>query len=105
MFAEASLQNDRQSVILIAAGSYMLPLVEVPMKTMAVIDFFLLVSLVTVSASAVEVAQLAADNWDELAPAGKEVDCIYGDYVLRNDKIVVVIAEPLPTRNANLTVP
>ena len=28
---------------------------------------------------------------------GKEVDAIYGDYVLRNDKLVVVIAQPLAT--------
>ena len=73
------------------------------MKTMAVIEFVLLVSLAT-AANAVEVAQLDADNWDDLAPAGKEVDCIYGDYVIRNDEIVVVIAEPLPTRSANMTV-
>ncbi|MDA1050062.1 MAG: CehA/McbA family metallohydrolase [Planctomycetota bacterium] len=56
------------------------------------------------SASATELVRLTPDNWDEYAPAGKEVDCIYGDYVLRNDKLVVVIAEPLPTRNANMTV-
>ena len=29
--------------------------------------------------------QLTPANWDELIPAGKEVDAIYGDYVLRND--------------------
>lgn len=74
------------------------------MKTMAVFNFVFVVSFAVASANGVEVAQLAAQNWDELAPAGKEVDCIYGDYILRNDKIVVVIAQPLPTRNANMTV-
>jgi hypothetical protein len=56
------------------------------------------------SARATELIQLTAANWDEFAPAGKEVDAIYGDYVLRNDKIVAVIAQPLVTRNANMTV-
>ena len=74
------------------------------MKTIAVMNSVLLVSLAAASARAVEVARLAAGNWEQFAPAGKEVDCIYGDYVVRNDKIVVVIAEPLPTRNANMTV-
>lgn len=54
--------------------------------------------------SGADIAILQPDNWDDLAPAGKEVDAIYGDYVLRNDKIVAVIAQPLPTRNANMTV-
>src|SRR5688500_13622572 len=54
--------------------------------------------------SAAEVAILTEKNWDEFAPQGKEVDCIYGDIVLRNDKIIVVIAQPLPSRNANMTV-
>ena len=57
-----------------------------------------------VSLSAAELVRLTPVTWDEYAPAGKEVDCIYGDYVLRNDQIIVVIAEPLETRNANMTV-
>jgi hypothetical protein len=52
----------------------------------------------------VEVARLAESNWDRLAPRGKEVDAIYGDIVLRNEHLVAVIADPLPTRNANMTV-
>jgi hypothetical protein len=51
-----------------------------------------------------EVAILADATWDEFVPQGKEVDAIYGDFVLRNDQIVVVIAQPLATRNANMTV-
>lgn len=35
---------------------------------------------------------------------GKEVDWIYGDYLMENDRISLVIAAPLPTRDANLTV-
>lgn len=48
--------------------------------------------------------KLTAKNWDEFVPKGKEVDAIYGDYVLRNDRIVAIIANPSPLRNANLTI-
>ncbi|MGI8979444.1 MAG: CehA/McbA family metallohydrolase [Pirellulaceae bacterium] len=56
------------------------------------------------SGYAADITVLTEKSWEEFAPKGKEVDCIYGDFVLRNDKIVVVIAQPLPTRNANMTV-
>lgn len=59
---------------------------------------------VPATAFAVDVVRLTPDSWDAFVPHGKEVDAIYGDYVLQNDKIVTVIAEPLPTRNANMTV-
>jgi hypothetical protein len=55
-------------------------------------------------ARGVELAVLTEENWDEFAPQGKEVDAIYGDYVLRNDKIVAVIARDVDGRNANMTV-
>ena len=51
----------------------------------------------------VELARLTERTWEAFAPRGKEVDCIYGDTVLRNENIVVVIADPLPGRNANMT--
>ncbi|MGI9471665.1 MAG: CehA/McbA family metallohydrolase [Rubripirellula sp.] len=35
---------------------------------------------------------------------GKEVDWIYGDYLIENDQIALVVAAPLPTRDANMTV-
>lgn len=54
--------------------------------------------------SAADIARLAPGTWDEFVPQGKEVDCIYGDYVLRNDRIIAVIANPVATRNANMTV-
>lgn len=37
-------------------------------------------------------------------PTGKEADWILGDSVLCNDRIVAVIAKPVATRNANMTV-
>ena len=66
------------------------------------------VSLVTLLLDAVapaaEVIQLSESKWDGVVPRGKEVDCIYGDWLLQNDHLVAVIAEALPTRNANMTV-
>lgn len=57
-----------------------------------------------VSSSAAELETLTPETWQEYAPQGKEVDCIYGDYVLRNEWITAVIAQPIETRNANMTV-
>ena len=36
--------------------------------------------------------------------AGKELDWIYGDYLMTNEQLAVVIAAPLATRDANMTV-
>lgn len=55
-------------------------------------------------AAAADFAVLSPQTWEAFAPQGKEVDAIYGDYVLRNDKIVAVIAQPVATRHANMTV-
>lgn len=52
----------------------------------------------------VEIAVLNEQNFDRMVPAGKEVDAIYGDIVLRNKYVTAVIAQPLATRNANMTV-
>ncbi|RMF37196.1 MAG: carboxypeptidase regulatory-like domain-containing protein, partial [Planctomycetota bacterium] len=53
---------------------------------------------------AVDLVRLTPANYDRFAPEGKEVDAIYGDWVLRNDRIVAVIAAPVAGRNANMTV-
>ncbi len=63
-----------------------------------------LVAAICHTSIAAELVVLDEKNWDQYAPAGKEVDAIYGDYVLRNDKIVAVIAKAVETRNANMTV-
>jgi hypothetical protein len=63
-----------------------------------------LVAAICHNLTAAELVVLDEKNWDQYAPAGKEVDAIYGDYVLRNDKIVAVIAKAVETRNANMTV-
>lgn len=54
--------------------------------------------------SPVLVEELNESNWDALVPHGKEVDAIYGDYVLQNSLLRAVIAKPVLTRNANMTV-
>jgi hypothetical protein len=56
------------------------------------------------SLAAAELAVLTNENWDRLAPAGKEADCILGDYAFRSDRLQAVVAQPLPTRHANMTV-
>ncbi len=52
----------------------------------------------------VECVILTEENWDQYAPKGKEVDAIYGDIVLRNKHVIAVIAKPVSTRHANMTV-
>ena len=47
---------------------------------------------------------LNEQNWDLVAPHGKEVDAIHGDLVLRNENLIAVIARPDPSRHANMTV-
>lgn len=53
---------------------------------------------------AVVVQELSEGTWDQLVPKGKEVDAIYGDTVLQNQFIRAVIAKPVATRNANMTI-
>ena len=50
------------------------------------------------------VEELTESNWDTLIPQGKEVDAIYGDIVMQNAFLRAVIAKPVNTRNANMTV-
>lgn len=54
--------------------------------------------------NAAELIQLTEKNFEALCPRGKEVDAIYGDWVLRNEHIVTVIGAPKAGRNANMTV-
>ena len=54
--------------------------------------------------SRVELGLLQEATWADLAPEGKEVDAIYGDLVLRNEHLTAVIAQPIASRHANMTV-
>jgi len=69
------------------------------------VAFFVCIGTLVAQSDAVELVRLSEANWDEFAPAGKEADAIYGDWVLRNDHIIVVIADAIVTRNANMTTP
>ncbi|MCG6158055.1 CehA/McbA family metallohydrolase [Rubinisphaera margarita] len=62
-----------------------------------------LISTELIEAGPVEVFRIGGDNWGDVVPDGKEVDAIHGDFVLRNDHVVAVVAQPLATRNANMT--
>ncbi|HLY09599.1 MAG TPA: CehA/McbA family metallohydrolase [Planctomycetota bacterium] len=59
-------------------------------------------ALMVSPAMAGEIVRLTSENW-KLVPGGKEVDAIYGDYLLRNDKVVAVIGDTVPGRNANMS--
>src|SRR5262245_13192561 len=63
----------------------------------------LLSLLVSTPAWAGDVARLTSETWSRV-PGGKEVDAVYGDYVLRNDKVVAVIADAVLGRHANMSV-
>lgn len=60
--------------------------------------------VLTAVSHAVEIAQITEKNYDNWVPAGKEVDAIIGDWVIRNNKIVAIIAQPTVGRKANMTV-
>lgn len=63
-----------------------------------------LVSRLGPLASGAELIVLDEETWASCLPQGKEVDAIYGDFVLRNDRLIAVIARPVAGRNANMTV-
>ena len=56
------------------------------------------------SLTGTEIIKLTPDNYEQVVPVGKEVDANYGDWVLRNQQVVAVIASPREGRNANMTV-
>jgi len=62
---------------------------------------FLLLLCPATLLQAADLVMLTAENWDKYAPRGKEVDCIYGDFVLQNDQITAIVANPIAGRNAN----
>ncbi len=62
----------------------------------------LLFFLYLVPLEGAEILRLGPDNWD-LVPQGKEVDAIYGDYLIRNDRVVAVIGAVAPGRNAHMS--
>jgi hypothetical protein len=64
----------------------------------------MLVGLLAPSSRATDLVTLTPQTWDSYAPSGKEADAIFGDLVLRNDRVAAVIARPVRMRNANMMV-
>lgn len=52
-----------------------------------------------------EIVRITADNYPSILPKGKEVDAIIGDYLIHNDRVVLVVANAVPDRKANMTTP
>ncbi len=71
-------------------------------SVMQTIALFFVVFCLDGSSPAAEVSEIGPGNRQPIA--GKEVDWIDGDYVLRNDQIAVVVARPGALRDANMTV-
>lgn len=63
-----------------------------------------LIAAGSAASHAAELIRITPANYDDVVPAGKETDAIFGDWVLRNGKVVAVIGNPVPGRNANMTV-
>ncbi|MEW4570576.1 CehA/McbA family metallohydrolase [Tautonia sp. JC769] len=63
-----------------------------------------LLAILAPGARGTDLVTLSPQTWDAYAPTGKEADAIYGDIVLRNDRVVAVIARPVRMRNANMMV-
>lgn len=48
-----------------------------------------------------EITRITAENI-HLVPSGRSLDAIYGDWILRNDKVIVVIGDAISGREANM---
>ena len=68
------------------------------------LSLFASINVMAADESTVLVQTLNESNWETLIPNGKEVDAIYGDMVIQNGHLRAVIANPVATRNANMTV-
>lgn len=72
-----------------------------PIRTIFATAIF---ALAAEAAGAADLVALSPETWERYAPHGKEADAIYGDFALVNDKVVAVVGQPKPKRNANMTV-
>lgn len=75
------------------------------LKICSLVVLTLLVTTISLAPSQLFGADLKViDESNSPAMQGKELDWIYGDYWLQNDQISLVIANPVPGRDANLTI-
>jgi hypothetical protein len=63
-----------------------------------------ILAVLATSARAADLVALSPQTFDRYIPQGKEVDGIYGDFVLANEDVIAVVAHPRRGRNANMTV-
>jgi hypothetical protein len=62
----------------------------------------LILLLLAVPALAGEIVRLTPETWRHV-PGGKEVDAIFGDWLLKNDRVVAVVGDAVPGRHAHLS--
>jgi len=67
------------------------------LAALAVVLFFVC------AVQAADLVVITEQNWDQFVPAGKETDAIIGDFTLKSDRVWAIVAQPLKTRNANMT--
>ena len=60
-------------------------------RTLSALAFL---TVLAAPAPAADLVALSPQTLDRYLPAGKEVDGIYGDFVLANDQIIAVVAHP-----------
>jgi len=68
------------------------------------IVLFCILNTSLLTAVAGEIIQITAAT-RRLIPKGKEVDAIHGNWILKNDKVIVVIVGAAPNREAKQMVP
>jgi hypothetical protein len=71
-----------------------------PMKFIYFLLFFMFGTASTFSLFAGDIIRVDSRNI-QLLPKGKEVDGMIGDWIMKNDKVIVVIGAAYPDREAN----
>lgn len=65
---------------------------------------FLFLAWLALPVQGADLVTLSPQTYDRYLPQGKEVDGIYGDFVLANEQLMAVVAHPKQGRNANMSV-
>jgi hypothetical protein len=65
-----------------------------PLQILTCSTALLLSSLSPSPALAADLITLSPQNYKDTAPPGRKTDAVFGDYVMRNDRLIAVIADP-----------
>ena len=99
---EGGKRYTRMRLILFCLIGFYFPNLRIMDPARLFTTFFLFLAFVSApELPAVEVLELSAQNFEE-RPAGKEAYGIVGDFVLRNDKVELLISGDLPLRGPNM---